>query len=89
MGRQVLHARMKLGGTELLGADVPSLQPIRSAYLSLTLNSDGEADRVFALLSAGGEVFMPRQETFFASRFAMRRDKFGTSWMLMHPKATN
>ena len=86
---KVLHARMKLGGTELLGADVPSFQPMRSVYLSLTLDSDREAERVFALLSAGAEVFMPMQETFFASRFAMLRDQFGTSWMLMHPKATN
>ena len=83
---KVLHARMNLGGTELLGADIPSFQPIRSAYLSLTLDSDREADRVFALLSDGGEIFMPMQETFFASRFAMLRDKFGTSWMLLHPK---
>jgi PhnB protein len=84
----VLHARMNLGGTELLGADIPPdrFQPIRSAYLSLTLESDQEADRVFALLSEGGQVFMPMQDTFFASRFAMLRDKFGTSWMLLHPK---
>lgn len=27
------------------------------------------------------------QETFFAARFAMLRDRFGTSWMLLHPKA--
>ena len=79
---------MNLGGTELLGADIPPdrFQPIRSAYLSLTLTSDSEADRVFALLSEGGQVFMPMQETFFASRFAMLRDRFGTSWMLLHPK---
>ncbi len=55
-------------------------QPIRSAYLSLTLGSDQEADRVFALLSEGGQIFMPMQETFYASRFAMLRDRFGTSW---------
>src|SRR5262245_18255495 len=83
---KVLHARMNLGSTELLGADIPSYEPMRSAYLSLTVSSDGEAARVFALLSAGGQVFMPMQETFFASRFAMLRDKFGTSWMLFHPK---
>ena len=84
----VLHARMELGETELLGADIPPdrFQPIRSAYLSLTLDSDGEADRVFGLLSEGGQIFMPMQETFFAFRFAMLRDKFGTSWMLLHPK---
>jgi PhnB protein len=86
--RAVLHARMDLGGTELLGADIPPdrFQPIRSAYLSLTLGSDAEADRVFALLSDGGQIFMPMQETFFASRFAMLRDRFGTSWMLLHPR---
>jgi PhnB protein len=86
--RAVLHARMSIGGTELLGADIPPdrFQPIRSAYLSLTFGSDQEADRVFTLLSDGGQIFMPMQETFFASRFAMLRDKFGTSWMLLHPK---
>jgi len=86
--RAVLHARIAIGGTELLGADIPPdrFQPIRSAYLSLTLDSDQEADRVFLLLSDGGQIFMPMQETFFASRFAMLRDKFGTSWMLLHPR---
>jgi PhnB protein len=84
----VLHARMNLGETELLGADVPPdrFQPMRSAYLTLTLSSDQEADRVFALLAEGGQIFMPMQDTFFASRFAMLRDRFGTSWMLLHPK---
>jgi PhnB protein len=85
--RTVLHARMNLGGTELLGADVPPdrFQPMRSAYLTLTFDSDEAADRVFALLSDGGEIFMPMQATFFASRFAMLRDRFGTSWMLLNP----
>ena len=86
--RAVLHARMDLGGTELLGADIPPdrFKPIRSAYLSLTLDSTQEAEKVFSLLSDGGEVFMPMEETFFATRFAMLRDRFGTSWMLLHPK---
>jgi len=86
--RAILHARMDLGGTELLGADIPPdrFQPIRSAYLTLTLDSDQEADRVYALLADGGQIFMQMQDTFFASRFAMLRDRFGTSWMLLHPK---
>jgi len=84
---KVLHARMNLGGTELLGADIPGYQPMRSAYLSLTVSTQEEAERIYALLSDGGQVFMPIQETFFASRFAMLRDQFGTSWMLLHTKA--
>jgi PhnB protein len=83
---KVLHASISLGGTELAGADVQSFQPMRSAYLSLTLDSIEEAERIYALLSDGGEIFMPIAETFFAHRFAMLRDKFGTSWMLLHPK---
>jgi len=82
----VLHARIKIGGTELLGADIPGYQPMRSAYLSLTVSSVKEAERVYSLLSEGGEIFMPIEETFFAKRFAMLRDRFGTSWMILHPK---
>jgi PhnB protein len=85
---KVLHARVSLGGTELLGADIPPdrFQPMRSAYLSLTVDSDAEAERIYALLTDGGEIFMKMEETFFASRFAMFRDRFGTSWMLLHPR---
>jgi PhnB protein len=85
----VLHARMAIGGATLLGADVPPerFQPMRSAYLSLSLDSSEEADRIYALLAEGGEIFMKMEETFFAHRFAMLRDRFGTSWMLMHNRA--
>jgi PhnB protein len=84
----ILHARMTLGGTELLAADIPPdrFQPMRSAYLSLALDSIEEAERVYKLLSDGGEIFMPMEETFFAFRFAMLRDKFGTSWLLLNPR---
>jgi PhnB protein len=85
---KVVHAQMDLGGTALMGADVPPsrFQPMRSAYLTLTVESNDEAERVYELLTEGGEVFMPIAETFFAHRFAMMRDRFGTSWMLLHPK---
>src|SRR5436305_11147724 len=36
----VLHARISLGDTELLGADIPSAQPMRSAYLSVSVEGD-------------------------------------------------
>jgi PhnB protein len=85
----VLHARIEIGDTILLGADVPPerFQPMRSAYLSLLVDSVGEAERTYALLSEGGQIFMPMEETFFARRFAMLRDRFGTSWMLLHERA--
>jgi PhnB protein len=59
---------------------------MRSVYLSLTVDSSKEAERVHALLAEDGEIFMPMEETFFAFRFSMLRDKFGTSWMIIHQK---
>jgi PhnB protein len=84
----ILHARIDLGETMLMGADMPPgrYQPMRSAYLSLNVNSNDEAERIHKVLSDGGEIFMPMQETFFAHRFSMLRDKFGTSWMILHER---
>jgi PhnB protein len=84
----ILHARINIGDTVLMGADIPPgrFQPMRSAYLTLILTSNEEAERVYDLLSNGGEIFMPMEETFFAFRSAMLRDRFGTSWMLLHER---
>lgn len=84
----VLHATITIGETLIMASDVPPdrWKPMRSAYLALNVASDADAERLFALLAQGGEVFMPLQETFFASRFAQLRDKFGTSWMLIHER---
>ena len=84
----VLHARISIGETELFGADIPPdrFQPMRSAYLSIVADSTEEAEGFYALLSGGGQIFMPMQETFFAFRFAMLRDRFGTSWMILHER---
>ncbi len=81
---KVLHARMDLGGMVLMGADIPGAEPMRSAYLTLSLDSAAEAERVYGVLTDGGEIFMKMAETPFASRFAMLRDRFGASWMLLH-----
>ena len=80
----ILHARIEIGDSVLMGADIPNAEPMRSAYLTLRVGSEKEAERIYALLSEGGQIFMKMEKTFFASRFAMLRDKFGTSWMLLH-----
>jgi PhnB protein len=86
---KILHARIEIGGMVLMGADIPNSEPMRSAYLTLTVDSESDAERVYALLTDGGEVFMRIEKTHFANRFAMLRDRFGTSWMLLHrPEST-
>jgi len=83
---KVLHARISIGDTELMAADIPKAEPMRSAYLTLRMDSDTEAERVFSALSDGGQVLMPIQETFFATRFGQVRDRFGINWMILHER---
>ena len=82
-GDKVLHARMEIGSMILLGADIPNAEPMRSAYLTLTLDQEAEAERVYAALADGGQVFMKMEKTHFANRFAMLRDRYGASWMIL------
>ena len=81
---KVVHARLEIGTLVVMGADIPQAEPMRSAYLTLTLDSEAEAERLYALLANGGQIFMKMEKTLFANRFAMLRDRFGTSWMLLH-----
>ena len=82
----ILHARMTVGGVELTGADIPNAQPMRSAYLSLTVDTDADAERIYSVLGEGGQVFIPMQETFFATRFGQLRDRFGINWMIIRER---
>lgn len=82
----VLHATVSIGDTELMAADIPNAQPMRSAYLSLGVDSDPEAERIFSALSGGGRILMPMQETFFATRFGQVQDRFGINWMILHQR---
>ena len=83
--QSIQYAIMRIGETELMGSDVPPerFQPMRSVYLSLTVDGAAEAERIWALLSEGGQVLMPMEETFFAVRFGQLRDRFATSWMIL------
>jgi PhnB protein len=67
-----------------MGADIPHAEPMRSAYLALSLDREVDAERTYALLAEGGQIFMKMEKTPFANLFAMLRDRFGTSWMLLH-----
>ena len=87
----IQYAHMELGETQLMASDVQPdrFQPMRSVYLSLTVDSAAEAERIWALLSEGGQVYMPMEETFFATRFGQLRDKFGISWMILASNPQN
>ena len=87
-GKAVIHARMAIGDTVLIGNDVPSsvFEKIRSVYIYLSVDSSEEAERVYKLLAEGGQVYMPLEETFYATRFSQLRDRFGVSWSIIHER---
>lgn len=87
--KSVLHGRITVNGATLMASDCPAeryAQP-QGFSLSLTYDQTGEAERVFGALAEGGQVQMPIQETFWAKRFGMVVDRFGTPWMVNCEKA--
>ena len=88
-GSKIIHASLKLGEQEIGGSDAPPPHYQAPAGFSVTLNfnNDAEAERIFAALSEGGKVTMPIQKTFWASRFGMAVDRYGTPWMINSSQA--
>jgi PhnB protein len=81
---KIMHARMTVGDTVLMASDAPPnfQEPMKGFSVSIQIKTPAEAERVFHALAEGGEVRMPIQETFWAQRFGMLTDKFGTPWMI-------
>lgn len=86
---RIMHAGLAIGDQFLMASDVPPGTPLPEAphaFVNLGVDSDADAERIFAALSDGGEVRAPMAETFFAHRFGMVVDRFGTGWMVMRSK---
>jgi PhnB protein len=86
-GEWIIHVALPIGPKDtLMGSDSPSamgkVMPGNNVQLSLSTESSEETDRIFNGLSAGGQVSMPLQETFWGARFGMLTDKFGIQWMV-------
>lgn len=81
---RIMHARLRAGDMVLMGADAPPqfFQPAQGMVVSVSVDAPAEADRIFKALSENGTVKMPIQETFWAQRFGMLIDRFGTPWMV-------
>ena len=84
MRQKIAHARLTVGNQVLMGGDAPPgrYEPMKGCSVMLGVDEPAAAERVFNALAAGGNVTMPIQETFWARRFGMVTDKFGTPWMI-------
>jgi len=84
----VLHAYLKIGETELMASDSCGMPYVKPAgcHVSLNVDSPAEAERIFAALSDGGQITQKMEETFFAHKFGMLVDRWGTPWMVVAQK---
>lgn len=85
----IIHARLRIGDSVVLASDGTTAHPAgKAGRFALTIHTGkaADAERVFRDLSAGGEVTMAMNKTFFAERFGAANDKFGIPWMVICEK---
>ena len=83
-GSKIMHARLEFSGQTLMGSDAPPerYHAPKGTMISVSVDKPEDADRIFQSLSEKGTVEMPIQKTFWAQRFGMLTDQFGTPWMI-------
>jgi PhnB protein len=81
---KIIHATLVAGELVLTGCDVPpeTYQKPQGFAVLLQVEAAADAERIFQALAEHGAVQMPLQQTFWAQRFGMLVDQFGTPWMI-------
>lgn len=84
---RVMHVSLPIGSSVLMGSDcgsdwAPMFKQGNNFSISIAADSKSEADRVFNALSAGGQITMPMNRTFWGDYFGMLTDRFGINWMM-------
>lgn len=81
---KVMHTCFRVGNNAIMASDGCKEGSNFSGFsLSLSVQTEAEADRVFALLAEGGQIQMPLCKTFWSPRFGMLTDRFGVAWMVL------
>lgn len=81
----VMNMAMTLGDSMIMASDNSDemYDKPQGFYISIEAPDPAGFDRVFTALSDGAEkIITGPEETFWAEKFAMFRDRFGTPWML-------
>ncbi|MEQ8524459.1 VOC family protein [Gracilimonas sp.] len=82
---KIMHGELKADGIHMMFSDGAPHKDIAvgdNVQLNINVQTEEEQDRLFELLSEGGEVTMPLEKTFWGARYGMLKDKFGIRWML-------
>ena len=81
---KVMHASVTIGDRTFMGADMApgQYEAPKGFTLSIQIKDAAEAERIFRELSEDGNIVMPLEKTFWAERFGMVIDRFGTPWTI-------
>ena len=81
---KVMHGSVTIGDLVLMGADVTPdrYETPRGFSLSLQIKSTTDAERIFRELAKDGRIVMALEKTFWADRFGVLVDRFGTQWII-------
>jgi PhnB protein len=81
---KIMHSSFRIGDTTVMASDCrcEGKSNFEGFSLSLTVASEGDAERYFNALADGGKVEMPLAKTFWSPRFGVVSDRFGVSWMV-------
>ena len=88
-GKKILHACLIVDGQRIMASDAPPghFQKPQGFSVCLNIEKPADGDRIFKALSENGTVTMPFAQTFWAYRFGMCTDRYGTPWMINCEKA--
>ncbi len=90
---KIVHAQLPITqSVHLMASDVvegfgPPVTFGNQFQITLVADNKAEADRAFAMLSAGGRVTMPLANAPWGAYFGMCVDRFGVQWMMSLPNA--
>jgi PhnB protein len=90
VGDLIMHISLPIGkGNVLMGNDCPEgfgppLKVGNNFSVSISTESEAEADKLFKGLSEGGKITMPIAMAPWNSYFGMLTDKFDINWMVSY-----
>lgn len=92
IGEKIMHISLPISKeTVLMGSDSVDMcegeekrKYIQGNNFSISISTETEeeAERLFNLLSANGQITMPLSKTFWGAYFGMFTDQFGINWMV-------
>jgi len=79
---KIVHARLKLGGADIVGGDVLTrdYRVPQGFSVMLAVDDTRKAEEMFAALADGGSIKMALQKTFWSPLYGFVVDRYAIPW---------